>query len=195
MLNEKEYKSKLKEANKLLEKHQIRRGLKSELYYTYPKLYEGLFDLLSLSESDELFFSISMHFAVRGIQDYPGDKDDIRINWWLEPNINYLLVFQEIFDDYWASFLCLQHGFTKQGTEILRNTLELILNIYFMKFCGGKDDEVFIKWATGKRGIERVPSIINAVKKIEFLKADNVSPYLIQLWEILCAATHILTKR
>lgn len=189
MLNEKEYKSKLMEADRLLEKHQIRRGLKTKFYYTYPKLFEGLFDLLSLSESDELFFSIAMHFSERAIEEYPGNKDEIRINWWLEPNINYLLLFQEIFDDYWASFVCFQHGFTKQCTEILRNTLELILNLYFMRFCRGENDEAVIKWSAGERGIKRVPLIIDYIKEIEFLKED-VSPYLKQLWGILCAATH-----
>jgi len=131
-----------------------------------------------------------MHFAKRTIEEFPGDKDNIRINWWLEPSISYHLLFQEIFDDYWASFLCFQHGFTKQCTEILRNTLELILNVYFMKFCRGENNETIIEWSAGERGIERVRSIIDHVKEIEFLKEDNVSPYLKRLWEILCAATH-----
>ncbi len=190
MTEQEERKSKLKDADNLLEKLEMRKGLKEKLYYTYPKIFEGLFDLLSLSESDDFFFLITMHFAERTIEEYRGDKDDIRINWWQEPNINYSLLIQEIFDDYWASFLCFQHGFTKQATEILRNTLELILNLYFMKFCRGDGDQATIKWLAGERGIEKAPLIIDAVKKIEFLKADNVSPYLEQLWRILCTATH-----
>jgi len=188
MLNEKEYESKLKETDRLFEKHQIRRELKSKFYNTHPKLFEGLFDLLSLSELDELFFSELMHFSRRMIQDYPGDKDDIKIKWWQEPNLNYSLFFQEIFDDYWASFLCFQHGFTKQCTEILRNTLELSLNVYFMKFCRGENDEAIIRWSAGERVEAKV--LIEEVKKTEFSKAENISPHLKYLYDTLCLATH-----
>jgi hypothetical protein len=131
-----------------------------------------------------------MHYAGRMIQDYPGNRDEITINWWLDPNMNYLLLLQEIFDDYWASFSCFQHGFTKQAVEILRNTYELILNLYFMKFCKNESDEAIIKWLNGERGIGKVSSIIETVKKIEFLKVENISPYLEQLYGILCMAAH-----
>jgi hypothetical protein len=58
-----------------------------------------------------------------------------------------------------------------------------------MRFCRGENDEAVIKWSAGERGIKRVPLIIDYIKEIEFLKED-VSPYLKQLWGILCAATH-----
>ncbi len=190
MINEGEHKSKLNEVDRLLEKLQIRKELKGKFYYIYPKIFEGLFDLLSLFETDDFFFSLLMHADARTLQDYPGNRNEIKINWWLEPNINYYLLVQEIFDDYWASFLCFQHGFTKQAMEILRNTCELIINLYFMKFCKSEDDEAIVKWFNGERGIERIREIIDDVKKIEFLKAENISPYLRQLYDILCMATH-----
>ncbi len=191
MVNEGEHKSKLREADRLLEKLQIRKELKGKFYYIYPKIFEGLFDLFTLFETDDLFFSLQMHFAQMTLQDYPRDKEEIKINWWLEPNINYHLLVQEIFDDYWASFLCFQHGFTKQAMEILRNTLEVIINLYFMKFCKKEGEaEAIIKWLNGEKRITSKELIIDTVKKIEFLKSENISPYLNQLYSILCMATH-----
>jgi len=74
MLNEKEYESKLKETDRLLEKHQIRRELKSKFYYTYPKLFEGLFDLLSLSESDDFFFLLQCTLLKEQLKSSPAIK-------------------------------------------------------------------------------------------------------------------------
>jgi hypothetical protein len=190
MSDEKAFKLKLEEAGKLISKHQIRYGLKEKIYCTYPQIFDELFELLSLPESDEFFFQVHMHFAERIYQEYPGDKDNIEINSWLEPNFGYILLLQEIFDDYWAAFLCFQHGFTKQCTEILRNTLELILNMFHMRFCGGEKNEITINWAIGNGGLGDVKSIIDQIKKLEFLKTEDVSPYLKRLWDILCESTH-----
>jgi len=190
MVSEEEHKSKLEETDKISEKHQIRKELKGKLYYIYPKIFEGLFDLLSLSEVDDFFFCLLMHASERTLQDYPGNANEIKINWWLEPNINYHIIVQEIFDDYWASFLCFQHGFTKQAVEILRNTYELIISLYFMKFCKREDDQAISKWLSGERGVENIGRKIDALKKDEFLLAQNISPYLRQLYSILCMAVH-----
>ncbi|MDD5082809.1 MAG: hypothetical protein PHU08_05485 [Dehalococcoidales bacterium] len=194
MPNEQEHELKLKEADRLLGKQQIRREVKNKFYYTYPRLFSELFELLSLSESDELFFNISMHFSGRMIHDYPGDKDDIKIDWWQDPNINYSLLFQEIFDDYWASFMCFQHGFTKQCTQILRNTLELTLNVFFMKFCKGENNETIIRWSKGERIAKTVSCVIEAVKNTEFSKAEHISSYLANLYAMLSMATHSQKK-
>jgi len=187
--NEQEHQFRLKGADRLLKKLDIRNELRSKLYYTYPRVFEGLFELLSLSETMDFVFALQMHFAGRTIQDYPGNKDDIKLNWWLEPNINYSLLIQEVFDDYWVSFLCFSHGFTKQSLGVLRNTYELILALYYLKFCD-RDDEELVKWIEGKSGVKKVERMIESVKKIEFLRAENIFPYLMGLWRILCMATH-----
>lgn len=190
MTNRQRHEFRLKEADRLLEKLEIRKGLKGKLYYTYPKIFEGLFDLLSLPETDEFFFNLSMHYAIRTIDEYKGDKNEIKINWWSDPNINYTLLLQEIFDDYWASFLCFQNGFTKQSIEILRNTFELLINLYYMKFYKNENDDAIVSWLDGDRRSEPISSIIESVKKIEFLRAEDISPFLKQLYTILCMATH-----
>lgn len=190
MINGEEHESRMKRADNLLEKHQIRQGLKGKLYYTYPRIFEGIYELLCLSESDDLFFNLLMHYSSRMISDYEGNKNEIKIDWWLEPNVNYSLLVQEIFDDFWASFLCFQHGFTKQATEILRNTVELIVNLYFMKFIKKEDDQTILNWLKGERGIVNIDSKIEDLRKIKYLKEENISPYLKQLYGILCAAAH-----
>lgn len=190
MTNEQEHEFRLKEADRLLEKLEIRKELRGKLYYTYPKVFEGLFDFLSLSETGDFFFNLLMHYSTRMLQEHTGDKDGIKINWWSEPSINYQLLIQEIFDDYWASLLCFQNGFTKQSIEILRNTFELLVNLYHMKFAKNENDDVIIRWLDGERGKEPMSSIIKSVKEIEFLRAEDISPYLMQLYTLLCMATH-----
>lgn len=190
MTARKNHKEKLTKVNELLKSLEIRNDLKGEFYYTYPKLFQGLFDLLTIFESDEFFFAIQMHTAANSLSGSTKNKDKITINWWSDPHINYGMLIQEIFDDYWASFLCFQHGFTKQAVEILRNTYELVINLYFLRFCEKEDDENILKWIDGEQGFKKPSDKISAVKKLEFLKEDNISPYLAKMYDLLCMATH-----
>lgn len=182
----------LRKSDELLEKLQIRKWLKKEKLYCYfPKMFEELFALLSIPESEKFWFALSRHTSMRTFQDYSGNKATIRIkDWWSDPNIWNNMLIQEIFDDYWASFLCFHHGFTKQALAILRNTLELIIIICFIKFCKKEDDKTIIKWIKGESGFREVSDKIDAIKRIEFLKAEGISSCLGSLYDTLCSATH-----
>jgi len=63
-----------------------------------------------------------------------------------------------------------------------------------MKFCKGENNETLIRWSEGERIAESVSSVIKAVKKTEFSKAESISPYLAHLYDMLCMATHSQKK-
>src|SRR5262249_7564769 len=103
---------------------------------------------------------------------------------------NAQLILQEVIDDYWACCHCFQSGFTKQADGILRSTVELVAQLYYLKYLDESKSLASDSWALGNRGMQKFRDRIAAMKKMKSLNGRNFSSPLDSLYNRLCTSTH-----
>ena len=103
---------------------------------------------------------------------------------------NLHLIIAETIDDYWAAYLCFLNGFTKQSQQILRNTLELVIQVYYLDHLYRTNGSPRDSWTDASRGIERVPDKIKAARKLLEASLPGSASRLTRLYDLLCMSTH-----
>jgi hypothetical protein len=110
------------ETNAIAEQILIRSEMRWKLIWLLPQSFQDLYRALTTIEGiDHL---LMMH-AIASVN--PNFGPDIQINIHKTALFNEQMLLSEIFDDWWACYLCFTHGFTKQAQAILRNTVELVV--------------------------------------------------------------------
>ena len=183
----KKLRKELNKPKELMKQLTIRTGLREKLFYFYGDTFQDLYHILEIAE--DLDYLLLMHSSSSMLAATP-KKESITIRVHTNITFNSTVIIQEIIDDYWAAYLCFQNGFTKQAQGILRSTLELIIQIYYLRYSR---EEVSIEddnWVSGKRGIKKIKEKIEAIKGLEILKNKSLSTRLDQMYERLCTATH-----
>ncbi|HEX8691204.1 MAG TPA: hypothetical protein VF746_02090 [Longimicrobium sp.] len=108
---------------------------------------------------------------------------------------NIQLAVSEVLDDYWASYLCLLNGFTKQSQQLLRNTLELVIQMFYLAELYQTSGLSRDGWTDATRGIERIPDKLKSVKNsLEAIQKGTTSR-LSHLYDSLCMSTHSHKRR
>lgn len=173
----------------LMKKLSIREGLREKFIFLYGQTFSDLYEILKTAEDFD--FNIQQHSIdeIFRKMDESG-KNSVKMN--SEVSYNAKLILQEIFDDYWAAFLCFFNGFTKQCQGILRSTLELIIYLYYIKYINLDESD---NWITGTRGIEKIPDKIEALKSRNIFKEKKLYPRINHLYDILCTAIHSRKNR
>lgn len=167
----------------LMKKLLIREGLREKFVSLYGQTFSDLFDILETA--DNLNFYIQQHYFFEIFDKMDSNLKATNIH--LEVGYNARLLLEEILDDYLAAYLCFFNGFTKQCQGILRNTLEIIIYLYYMKYINQNNSD---NWISGIRGIEKIPNKIKALKSIDIFKKDNLHNRVSQLYDRLCTAIH-----
>jgi len=165
----------------------IRKGLIESLLYLYPKTFKGIYEILVCLEGIEC--ELQMHsIAVMSNNAKTIVKNGLRtksIYLHGELSFNYQIIMQEIIDDLLASYNCFLHGFTKQTQQILRNIIELTIQMYYLKYVENENTD---NWKESKRGIEKISD------KIDLLKQSRLDKKLFvridKTYSCLCMATH-----
>jgi hypothetical protein len=178
--------------NDLMKQLSIRDGLREKLLYLYGSTFADIFAILESAE--EFDFYILMH-STDEIMDAQPKTDTVIIHTHSEIAFNTQIILQEILDDYWAAYLCFQNGFTKQCQEIFRNTLELIVQMYYLRYLKRIGSQELDEWVSGVRGIENVAQKIKAIKSTPPLQRDCLHTRLNQMYDRLCTATHSHKQR
>lgn len=171
----------------LLKQLSIRTGLREKLFHFYGETFQNLHRILETAE--EFDFYILMHSTWEMMDSQP-DDDKIVIHAHKEIAFNTQIILQEIIDDYWAAYLCFQNGFTKQSQEIFRNTLELVVQIYYLRFVKRSGAKEIDRWVSSTRGIERVAQKIEALKETNIFRRERLHSRLNRLYDLLSTATH-----
>src|SRR5215216_94244 len=163
----------------------IRPRLRSTLLHMYPDIFTTLHAVLG--EAEDFEWLIQMHTVAACNAEFSG-KSTIYLN--EEISHNAELILQEIIDDLWASCLCFQNGFTKQAQSLLRSTLELIVQLYYLKYLNQSGSLTSDSWAMGQRGVERVVHSVETIKKMGELRRTNLIARLNALYNRLSSSTH-----
>lgn len=175
----------------LMKQLSIRDGLREKLFYFYSQTFLDLYTILESAE--EFDFYILMQSMEEMMDTQP--KRDKVIHLHSEIAFNIQIILQEILDDYWAAYLCFQNGFTKQCQGILRNTLELLVQMYYLRYLKRSGVKEIDNWVSGSRGIDKVDRKIEDLKSIPILKKDRLYTRLNQMYDRLCTATHSHKER
>lgn len=176
----------------LMKQLSIRDGLREKLFYFYSQTFLDLYTILESAE--EFDFYILMQ-STEEIMDAQPKRDKVIVHLHSEIAFNIQIILQEILDDYWAAYLCFQNGFTKQCQGIFRNTLELLVQMYYLRYLKRSGIKEIDSWVSGSRGIEKVAQKIEALKSIPTLKKDGLYTRLNQMYNRLCTATHSHKER
>ena len=191
-MKSKEFNKNLKGPKGLMNLLTIRTGLREKLLYFYSETFQDLYLILDVAE--ELDFFLLMHSTEEMLKSAPKSQSII-IRLHAELAFNSQILIQEIIDDYWAAYLCFQNGFTKQAQGILRNALELIVQMYYLRYLKKNGPIKVDRWVSGKRGIGKIDQKIKAIKRLEVLNTENLFTQLKQIYNRLCTATHSHKER
>ena len=180
------HEAQLAASEHLLTELEIRRGLRGKLFYLYPDTFKTLHSILD--ESEEFDGLIWMHTC----ESMSGVESENTITYHLHQELpfNSQLILQDIFDDYWASCLCFQSGFTKQAQSILRSTLELLIELYYLKHLDQPGALTSDSWALGTKGVGGFRNKVKELKGRPELKKMNFGSRLEFLYDRLCTSTH-----
>jgi len=179
--------------NKLMEELAIRTGLREKLFYFYGETFQNLHRILETAEDFD--FYISMHATSEMIDSQPKGQGVV-IHVHEEIAFNARIILQDILDDYWAAYLCFQNGFTKQAQEILRNTLELLIELYYLQYVKKSSKKEIDNWVSGIRGIEQIANKLEALKQAEIFKRDKrLRTQLDHMYGLLSKSTHSHKER
>jgi hypothetical protein len=187
-MNETQHLENLKLASELMDELDIRKGLREKLFYLYPNTFKLIHSVLN--EAEEFDWLIQQHSVQVTMDGKLGTGDRVTIYLHEEISFNTQLILQDVIDDYWACCSCFQNGFTKQAQAIMRSTLELIIQLFYLKHlnqCGTLSSD---SWVRGQRGIEKYTDKVEIVKKMEALRKSNLGNRLGSLYDRLCTATH-----
>jgi hypothetical protein len=171
-------------SDRLLNELDIRQGLRGKLFYLYPGTFQTIHSVFN--QAEDFDWLIKMHtIQASEIRNQGGiiyfDKD---------LSSNAQLILQEVIDDYWACCHCFQSGFTKQAEGILRSTVELVVQLYYLRYLDESKSLGADSWALGSRGVEKLRDRIAAIKKMKSLDSRNYASQLEGLYNRLCTSTH-----
>lgn len=184
MMKESTHQEKSDIKNCLLRELDIRLGLRAKLFYLYPDTFQAIHSVLNQAEGFD--WLIQMHTVqAREVRNAGGI---IYFNEDLSSNAQ--LILQEVIDDYWACCHCFQNGFTKQAEGIMRSTVELVAQLYYLKYLDESKSLASDSWALGGRGIEKFRDRIAAIKKMKSLNGKNFGSQLDGFYNRLCTSTH-----
>lgn len=99
-------------------------------------------------------------------------------------------VVTETIDDWWAAYLCFLNGFTKQAQQLLRNTVELVVQYYHLRETQGSTPMPDDRWVKGERGIERIQEKIDGVRGSLDAAVPGAASRLSRLYNRLCMSVH-----
>ena len=172
--------------DQLLNELDIRRGLRRKVFYLYPNTFRTLHSTLEAAED---FDGLIQLHSVQAM--HSGKNEGRQVIYFNEElSYNARLILQEVIDDYWACCLCFQNGFTKQAQAIMRSTVELLTQLYYLKYLNESGSVVSDSWALGTRGIEKLTDKIAVVGKMPSLKKSGLAARLTFLYDKLCTSTH-----
>lgn len=163
----------------------VRNGLRAKMLYFWRTTCDDLFEILSLAEGLETILGLA---AINEARYLAERHDESVIN--LQPTHDVQLVIAEVMDDYWASYLCFLNGFTKQSQQILRNTVELVLQASYLQHRNGATSASRDAWTDGYRGIERIPDKIETLASWLESIQPGLSSRVRNLYNLLCMSTH-----
>jgi hypothetical protein len=174
------------QADQLLNELDIRKGLRGNLFYLYPATFKTLHSILEAAEDFDGLIQLHAAQAM-----HSGKNEGRQIIYYNEElSYNAQLILQEVIDDYWACCLCFQNGFTKQAQAIMRSTIELLTQLYYLKHLDESGSLSSDSWAMGIRGIEKLTDKISVIRKMPGLKKGNLAARLTVLYDQLCTSTH-----
>lgn len=174
------------QVDQLLDELDIRNGLRRNVFYLYPNTFRTLHAVLEAAED---FDGLIQLHAVQVM--HSGENEGRQIIYFNEElSYNARLILQEVIDDYWACCLCFQNGFTKQAQAIMRSTVELLTQLYYLKHLNELGLLASDSWALGTRGIEKLTDKIAVIRKMPGLKKSNLAARLAFLYDQLCTSTH-----
>lgn len=174
------------QVDQLLNELDIRNGIRRNIFYLYPNTFKTLHSTLEAAEDFD--WLIQMH-TVQAM--HSGKNEGRQIIYFNEElSHNAQLILQEVIDDYWACCLCFQNGFTKQAQAIMRSTVELLTQLYYLKYLDESGSLASDSWALGTRGIEKLADKITILRKMPALKKINLAARLTFLYNQLCTSTH-----
>lgn len=172
--------------DQLLDELDIRRGLRRKVFYLYPNTFRTLHSTLEAAED---FDGLIQLHSVQAM--HSGKNEGRQVIYFNEElSHNAQLILQEVIDDYWACCLCFQNGFTKQAQAIMRSTVELIVQLYYLKYLSASGSLASDSWAMGTRGIEKLADKIAVIRKMPSLKNSSLAARLTFLYDQLCTSTH-----
>lgn len=163
----------------------IRTGLRQKLLHFYAGTFKDLFEVFAIA--NDFDFLVLMN-AIEGSMKRSSSQKGVSVS--VRSEFDTQLILQEVFDDYWASLLCFQHGFTKQSQEVFRNTVELLIQLYYLRHLDRAGSAEVDRWVLGTRGIEGISTKLAALKEADQLKQDNIYSRLSCMYDRLCTATH-----
>lgn len=99
-------------------------------------------------------------------------------------------VVTEAIDDWWAAYLCFLNGFTKQAQQLLRNTVELIVQFYYLREVQGSTPTPNDRWIKGTRGIEHVREKIDGARGALEAVIPGTASRVSNLYDMLCMSVH-----
>jgi hypothetical protein len=143
-------------------------GRKKELLDFYGRTFRDLH--LALEESGELDFFFQMHSTEEALQSVPQSGSEVK----LYPGGSYVLL-HETLEDYRAAYLCFLNGFTRQAREILRNTFESVVRVYYIRYFQGQ----------GEGEKEEIAHMADALRRLLALKAEDLSVRLKMFYSLL----------
>jgi hypothetical protein len=163
----------------------IRNGLRSKLLYFWRATFDDFLRILNAAEGLEQILAIGSMNEID--EKHEGEES---FNYKNELAFSLHLAIPEVIDDYWAAYLCLLNGFTKQSQQILRNTLELVLQMLYLSHLDQTTGFPVDDWTAASRGIGRIPDKIATLSsKLDALQ-PGLSVRLEKLYNLLCMSTH-----
>ncbi len=167
---------------------EIRQEIKSKLFHFYKDTFQDL--EISLNNLGELDFYLWMNSSQSMITEK--SVDSVVINPHDNLEYNTLLLTQEIFEDFGGALNCFIVGYFKQAQALLRNSVELTIQIWKNKLVINEEDIKNNSWLRGVRGIEKVDDTCKEIAKLESSISGIKEKIrkINKLYSRLCMSTH-----
>lgn len=164
----------------------MREVVKEKLDYFYKTTFDDLSDYIkSLNNID---FYVSMN----GSDLLLNSKDKDSSGWIkMDNNIgfNTTLVVPEIFEDFSCSLVLFQNAYFKQSKQILRNTLELTIQLLYTNHLIKENRVAESEWIKRERGVSRIFDIANELEKTSIYETKIIRE-IKKVYNLLNASTH-----
>lgn len=157
-----------------------------KLNYFYKKTFADLNAYIKHLGKIEAFVSINGYSLLINSSDLESDgsiKMDYNIGF------NSTVVIPEILEDFSCSLLLFQNAFFKQSKQILRNTLELIVQFLYTDFLIKAGRITESEWAKRDKGVSRIFDIANELEKLPEYDTKTIRE-IKKVYNLLNASTH-----
>ncbi len=138
-----------------------------------------------LSDAARLVFNVRMI----GVDlDMKGKTGIIKLD--ESSGFNSSLIIPEIFEDLSCSFDLLKQGYFKNSKQVLRNTLELLMQLLYNNILISRNEQHTSNWLTRQRGVENIYGIIKILLgKLKLDQRQRIAE-IGKFYNLLNAATH-----